>query len=187
MENVFYILAWKAAASRERGFTRGVGLTDPGLQRQFALVAFGQNMRQPNGGDPAPTQALLQSVTAQVVIYDAGRPSRCITSRKSGKSSLAIPGLYRYDWVRMHNWKARASLGEHPKARAFSGEHPSCSILNFIRRPAHDISPKIDRLDHCASRSCDAAIAGAFDGECGYRRSRQGFAGSNRGGYQLVH
>ena len=40
-------------------FQCAVRLTHPVAHRQFAMVALRDDMRQPDGGRPAPTQALL--------------------------------------------------------------------------------------------------------------------------------
>jgi len=49
------------------------GLFHPGLNRLFAMIALGEDVCQPDGGNPAPTQALVQPVATQVMVEDVGQ------------------------------------------------------------------------------------------------------------------
>ncbi|HNT54838.1 MAG TPA: hypothetical protein PKG95_09015, partial [Anaerolineaceae bacterium] len=48
-----------------------VNLSWMDLSRFRRTVAQTKNMRQPDGCDPTPTQALVQSVVAQLIVNDA--------------------------------------------------------------------------------------------------------------------
>jgi hypothetical protein len=45
-------------------------LSHPGLYRLFARIVLAQDMRQPYRRNPAPTQALVQPVTNQMIVND---------------------------------------------------------------------------------------------------------------------
>jgi hypothetical protein len=74
------------------------GLTHPGSHRLFAMIALGKNVCQPEAGNPAPTQAWRQALSAQAMIKNVWQPQadhylkqeRKIINTFSGDGNLSV-------------------------------------------------------------------------------------------------